>query len=271
MMLSLWLFPTFTRDLFGGLPFKLWLLTVYFWAEEVPVRCFFFHLDVLHNGSRVAYDGTFGLFDVSASDLTAFVYAIRSQVARVWKAARRCSACLYPNDLDANFCQACGSRTSLVHTGKPITRIDHVGITRRFQEFADASRNKSSQRQKSALERQLSGFLASLSPPKCVSSFTSDDIIKFLISRDKSGRTVVHTQSCPRVGCNCPSRLAAGSVDSLLGKLRAIFNNIGRLHDSNPVAHPRVKEYLKFIRGNRPLGLFYLPRQSRCFLLSLPS
>ena len=50
---------------------------------------------------------------------------------------------------------------------------------------------------------------------------------------------------------NCPSRLAAGSVDSLLGKLRAIFNNIGRLHDSNPVAHPRVKEYLKFIRGKQ--------------------
>ena len=93
---------------------------------------------------------------------------------------------------------------------------------------------------------QLSGFLASLSPPKSVSSCTWDDIIKFLLSRDKSGRAVVHTKSCPRVGCNCPSRLAAGSLDSLLGKLRATFNNIGRLRDSNPVAHPHVKEYLKF-------------------------
>ena len=108
--------------------------------------------------------------------------------------------------------------------------------------------NKPYQRQKSALERQLSDFLASLPPPKCVSSCTSDDVIKFLISRDKTGRTVVHTQSCLRVNCNCPSRLAAGSVDSLLGKLRAIFNNIGRSRDSNRVAHPRVKEYLKFIR-----------------------
>ena len=84
-------------------------------------------------------------------------------------------------------------------TGKPNKHIDHGGISRRFQEFADASRNKPYQRQKSALERQLSDFLASLSPPKRVSSCTSDDIIKFLISRDKSGRTVVHTQSCPRV------------------------------------------------------------------------
>ena len=89
------------------------------------------------------------------------------------------------------------------------------------------------------------------SPPKCVSSCTSDDIIKFLISREKTGRTVVHSQSRPRVGCHCPSRLASGSVDSLLGKLRAIFNNSGRSRDSNPVAHPRVKEYLKFIREEK--------------------
>lgn len=58
----------------------------------------------------------------------------------------------------------------------------------------------------------------------------------------------MHSKSCSKVSCNCSTRLAAGSVDSLLGKLRAIFNNIGRLHDSNLVAHPRVKEYLKFIR-----------------------
>ena len=196
----------------------------------------------------MTYNGTFELFDVSVSDLAAFAYVIRCQVARVGKAARRCSACLYPNDIHANFCQACGLRTSLVKAGKPNKHIDHVGISRRFQEFSDVARDKPYQRQKSTLERQLSDFLASLSPPKCVSSCASDDIIKFLISRDKRGRTVVHSQSCPRVGCNCPSRLAACSLDSLLGKLRAIFNNIGRSRDSNPVAHPRVREYLKFIQ-----------------------
>ena len=34
----------------------------------------------------------------------------------------------------------------------------------------------------------------------------------------------------------------------MLGKLKAIFNNLGRLHDSNPVAHTRVEEYFKFVR-----------------------
>ena len=37
----------------------------------------------------------------------------------------------------------------------------------------------------------------------------------------------------------------AGTKDSLLGKLKAIVNELGRLDASNPVAHPRVKENLK--------------------------
>lgn len=56
---------------------------------------------------------------MSASDLTAFVYAIRSQVARIWKATQHRSVCLYSTDLDANFCQVCGSRTSLMPMGQP--------------------------------------------------------------------------------------------------------------------------------------------------------
>ena len=51
------------------------------------------------------------------------------------------------------FCQACGSQTSLVKVGKPNKHIDHVGISRRFQEFSDAASNKPYQRQKSAWER----------------------------------------------------------------------------------------------------------------------
>ena len=123
----------------------------------------------------------------------------------------------------------------------PTRTVDHAEIAKRFQEFTDVFKGKPYQRHKS-------DFLATLSPPKDISSCTLDDIIKFLISKDKSRKTVLHSQSCSKVHCNCPTRLAAGSVDSLLGKLRAIFNNFGRLHDSNPVAHTRVREYLKFVR-----------------------
>lgn len=108
--------------------------------------------------------------------------------------------------------------------------------------------SKPYQKQKSALERQLSQFLSALSTPRTMTSCTANDIIKFLISRDKSGRTVVHISSCSRVSCTYPKRLAAGTVDSLLGCLRAIFNTLGRFDTSNPVAHPLIKEYLKFVR-----------------------
>ena len=72
---------------------------------------------------------------------------------------------------------------------------------------------------------------------------------------------MLHSRSCSEVHCNCPTGLAAGLVDSLLGKLRAIFNNLGRLHDSNPVADTRVKEYLIFI-WEEQAGKVIVPSQA---------
>ena len=143
----------------------------------------------------------------------------------------------------------------------PTKTVDHAEIVKSFQEFNDVFKAKPCQRQKSALERELLDFLASSSLPREVSSCASEEIVKFLISKDKSGKTVLHSRSCSGVPCNCPTRLAAGSVDSLIGKLRAIFNNPCRLHDSNPVTHTRVKEYLKFIREEQG-GKAIVPSQA---------
>ena len=67
--------------------------------------------------------------------------------------------------------------------------------------------------------------------------------------------------SCPQTSqtrsssCSCPSRLGAGTVDSLLGKHRAICAEAGlggkwddRLGIDNPVFHPSIKNYLKLIK-----------------------
>ena len=51
------------------------------------------------------------------------------------------------------------------------------------------------QRQKSALCRPLGLCLR---------------VVKFLISKDKSSRTVVHSSSCPKASCTCPKRLEPG-------------------------------------------------------------
>lgn len=73
------------------------------------------------------------------------------------------------------------------------------------------------------------------------------------------GKTKIHVPSCPYLGshstwkCSCPSRLAAGTVDSTIGKLHSIFNSTGQsgewsgLSPGKPAAHLSIKEYLASI------------------------
>ena len=180
---------------------------------------------------------------------------------RPWKSTHCCSACLYPNGSDANYCQACRTSTRLQLAAMATVRMDEASIQVRFKEFQSLMCSNPYQRQTSALELHLSQFLGALSPPRTVTSCTANDIVQFRISKDKSGRTEMHSSSCPRASCTCPKRLAAGSVDSLMGRLRAIFNNLGCLNDSNPVAHPLVKRYLKFVRQEQ-VGLAITPAQA---------
>ena len=109
--------------------------------------------------------------------------------------------------------------------------------------------------------RRLFKSVFKSSLPKTISSCTVDDVIKFLIYKDSSGRTVVHVPTCSGEACACPRRLAAGTVDSLLGKLRSILNNLGRIDHTNPIAHSRIKEYLNFVRVEQA-GMAISPSQA---------
>lgn len=84
------------------------------------------------------------------------------------------------------------------------------------------------------------------------------DVTKFLFSRDARGRTQVHRPGCQFLGlhgshdCGCVKRLAAGTLDSMIGKLQAFFNGIGRVGpysalegSGNPCLSPEVKLWLK--------------------------
>ena len=140
-------------------------------------------------------------------------------------------------------------------------RIDIKDVEGSISELKKIRSNKPYEKQKSSTHRELDRFLASLPTPKSLSSGSLGDILKFLVWKDKSGRTKVHQMACPQASqtrsssYSCPSRLAAGTVDSLLGKLRAIFVEAGlggewddRLGIGNPVTHPSIKNYLKLIR-----------------------
>ena len=97
--------------------------------------------------------------------------------------------------------------------------------------------------------------------PKSLTSASPADIIKFLVWKDSSGKTVVLHLACPSLGknrdtsCSCPTRLAARTVDSIIGKLQSIFVQEGsggewddHLGVGNPVSHPSIRAYLKCFR-----------------------
>lgn len=139
--------------------------------------------------------------------------------------------------------------------------IDLDSINNRLSDLAKSKLSKPCEKQKSSLHRESLSVLASLPTPKTLHSATPGDILKFLVWKDKAGKTKVHQTQCPRdssdktPSCSCPKRLAAGTVDSMIGKLRAIFTDAGlggewddRLGIGNPVSHPSIKQYLKSVK-----------------------
>ena len=99
-----------------------------------------------------------------------------------------------------------------------------------------------------------------LEPSKHVYTALPDNLRKFLIFKEKHGRTKLHVQAYPqkgiigKVNCFCPITLAAKSVDSIIGKLRAIFRDVGREDDwslvfltGNPAASLVMKQHLQSI------------------------
>ena len=117
------------------------------------------------------------------------------------------------------------------------------------------------ERQKSRLLDQLCQFLALLPMPKDLMSASPHDLVCFLVWKDKTRKTQIYSVGCPRRGlgypsqCGCPHRLAVGSVDSLIDKLRAIFKENDQAGDweerlglGNPAASLLVRKYLKCIK-----------------------
>ena len=138
--------------------------------------------------------------------------------------------------------------------------IDETDIAQRLQHLSQQRSSSRYVRQKSALESEFAHFLASLTSAKSLASALPEDVIAFLVWKDRAGKTKVHIFSCPALSrpdlsCACPKRLAFGTVDSMIGKLRAILADNGRgsawhplLGVGNPAACWSVKTYLANVR-----------------------
>ena len=184
------------------------------------------------------------------------------RVPKLFTPCVACPRCSHPNDEDFNFCQKYGYvRRATIQGPLKKLDIDEGSIAQRVRELNEQRSSSRYSKQKSALELEFLNFLRNLSVPKSLSSALPSDVIAFLVWKDGKGRTRVHRQDCHTWGgnagldCECPKRLTFGTIDSLIGKLRAIFAESGRgaewqslLGVSNPASCRSVKNYLSNVR-----------------------
>lgn len=98
-------------------------------------------------------------------------------------------------------------------------------------------------------------YLKNHRPPLALSRCNGAHVLEFLRYLDQFGKTKVHAPGCPFFGhpqppapCACPLRQAWGSLDALIGRLRAAFEEHGGKPESNPFGARAVRLYLREVR-----------------------
>lgn len=165
----------------------------------------------------------------------------------MWFPSLLCKACGKHNDIDFVFCKSCGTPRNIASDVKKSARdsnnqnsmIDHINS--RIKKLDDLLQTSNYSKQKCSLEKEFLEFLKEIDQEKDLMTVIPEDIRKFLIFKEGNGRTQLHNEECRFRGmtgvkeCGCPKTLAAKSVDSLLGKIRAILRDIGRSGEWNPM------------------------------------
>ncbi|KAI0495646.1 hypothetical protein KFK09_021949 [Dendrobium nobile] len=101
-------------------------------------------------------------------------------------------------------------------------------------------------------------YLRNHRPPLELSRCSGAHVLEFLRYLDQFGKTKVHAPGCPFFGqpcppgpCSCPLRQAWGSLDALVGRLRAAFEENGGRPEANPFAARAVRLYLRDLRDSQ--------------------
>ncbi|KAK3157783.1 hypothetical protein QOZ80_2AG0127940 [Eleusine coracana subsp. coracana] len=109
-------------------------------------------------------------------------------------------------------------------------------------------------------------YLRNHRPPLSLARCSGAHVLEFLRYLDQFGKTKVHTAACPFFGhpappapCPCPLRQAWGSLDALVGRLRAAYEENGGRPENNPFGARAVRLYLREVRDHqsRARGVSY--------------
>ncbi|XVF31015.1 hypothetical protein REPUB_Repub16aG0109000 [Reevesia pubescens] len=115
-------------------------------------------------------------------------------------------------------------------------------------------------------------YLRNHRPPLSLSMCSGVHVLEFLRYLDQFGKTKVHNQTCPFFGlpnppapCPCPLRQAWGSLDALIGRLRAAYEEHGGRPDGNPFGARAVRIYLREVRDfqAKARGVSYEKKRKR--------
>ncbi|KAK9293130.1 hypothetical protein L1049_021116 [Liquidambar formosana] len=115
-------------------------------------------------------------------------------------------------------------------------------------------------------------YLRNHRPPLPLSLCSGNHVLEFLRYLDQFGKTKVHNQTCPFFGmpnppapCPCPLRQAWGSLDALIGRLRAAYEENGGKPEANPFGARVVRVYLREVRDyqSKARGVSYEKKRKR--------
>ncbi|XP_057507413.1 protein LIGHT-DEPENDENT SHORT HYPOCOTYLS 4-like [Actinidia eriantha] len=109
-------------------------------------------------------------------------------------------------------------------------------------------------------------YLKNHRPPLSLPRCSGAHVLEFLRYLDQFGKTKIHTPICPFYGhpnppapCPCPLKQAWGSLDALIGRLRAAFEENGGKPEANPFGARAVRLYLREVRDlqSKARGISY--------------
>ncbi|KAL9227608.1 hypothetical protein vseg_003280 [Gypsophila vaccaria] len=115
-------------------------------------------------------------------------------------------------------------------------------------------------------------YLRNHRPPLSLNRCSGAHVLEFLRYLDQFGKTKVHIQACPFYGhpnppapCPCPLRQAWGSLDALIGRLRAAYEENGGKPETNPFGARAVRLYLREVRDtqSKARGISYEKKKRR--------
>ncbi|XP_056015651.1 uncharacterized protein LOC125660664 [Ostrea edulis] len=155
-----------------------------------------------------------------------------------------------------------------------VKTVDVQVLDDRLKEL-DARRSSSlDSKREECLRREITEFIARVSG-QGIASCTADDIRRFLVWKDQSGKSQVHMIECHFLGnkgvfeCSCPVHLASGTVSLIINILLNMFDKMGfgrswngALCSGNPAASPIVKGYLKLVQEEQA-RTHLVPKQAR--------